>query len=121
MNEQTQFNVAVKDVEQRAELDVIISLVTLAFINRDVIDTSVDFSSHANCLSVAAVKRGDFIKYNFENVPRVVHGRVFLGEEYYVNFDGSKSNPLDKLLALEDTLIDAIATARDEAEAEVQA
>jgi hypothetical protein len=111
MNSKTQ---AVDIETQNRELEIIFSIITLAFNNTDIIESIVDFSSR--CFSVAMFKKGAFEKHKFSHVPRIFNSRIFFGAPYYIDKNGDQITPLEHLLKIEDQMIDVIAAARDAAE-----
>lgn len=99
-------------VSKRQESDVINTLVNLALANFDVIEITIDICGHHNQLNVQVVKLGDMVKHQYQNVPRLLNETVYLdGFSYQEGV-----TVLDKLLQLEDKLIDLIAEAREASE-----
>ncbi|KAA8674235.1 hypothetical protein [Vibrio gigantis] len=110
----------VEQVSKRKEADVMNTIINLAIANGDVLEFSVDYDSHNQHFSVLVRKIGDLKKYNFKNVPYLLHEYVSLGKRYELDHE---DRPLNELLILEDKLIDLIAEAREASEtvAEVEA
>ena len=101
-----------EQVSKRQESDVINTLVNLALANRDVLEISIDISIHNSVVHIYAVKLGDMKKYQYNNVPRLLSECVWLNESDYEE----GVTVLDKLLQVEDKLIDLIAEAREASE-----
>ncbi|MFS1930549.1 hypothetical protein BCU25_016275 [Vibrio cyclitrophicus] len=107
-----------EQVSKRQESDVINTIVNLALANSDVIQIHVNVASIED-VSVQVYKLGDMKKYNYRNVPCLLHESV----EFDVRFSKDNETALGQLLRLEDKLIDLIAEAREasETKAEVEA
>jgi hypothetical protein len=113
MNSKTQ---AVDIETQNMELETMFSILTLAFNNTDIIESIIDFSSTERCFSVATAEKSAFEKHHHFPVQPIFNSRIFFGAPYYIDKNGSQITPLERLLQIEDQMIEAIAAARDAAE-----
>lgn len=102
-----------ENAEQRKEADVMNAIMSLAVMNQNLFDINVIFSKFGNLFNVEVIKNGDYRKFNYKDVPRLM--------SRYVHFRGSNidgHSPLEQLLKIEDELIDLIADIKDQQESD---
>ncbi|WED23488.1 hypothetical protein L3Q72_19810 [Vibrio sp. JC009] len=103
-----------EQIRQRQEIEVMNTLMSLALMNRDVLEIAVQYTAHVQWFEVEVHELVEpEVRFSERHSPLLLE-RIRLNDE----FADTHGSALDNLLMVEDKLIDLIAEARDKQEQE---
>ncbi|MEZ8409556.1 hypothetical protein AB6C88_17250 [Vibrio splendidus] len=94
--------------QSRTEAELLHQIMSLAIENHALLEITVKYSSNYHEFEIQVVEKGASSQLEHKNGPRLLHEHIYLGNR----FEGL-GDSFEKLLSVEDKLIDLISEAKD--------
>ena len=98
--------------QSRTEAELLHQIMSLAIENHALLGITVRYSSNYHEFEIQVIEKGSSSQLEHRHVPRLFHEHIYLGNRFERLGDS-----FEKLLSVEDKLIDLISEAKDKQEA----